>query len=212
MGQGLHSDPPPCPEVADPVGVGDADVGHEHLGEVPIAVDLLQGPHLHTGVPHVHGKHGQAPVLGHRDVGPGQAHPPMGVGTAGGPHLGAIQYPLVAVAFGPHAGVSQIGAGVRLREHLAPDLRTVGDGPQPAVLLADRTLVQQDRPHEAQPNPVRVEIGCLVVGQSGVDSGCLVAVGVSPAESRGPGGHHPPAPDEAFQVPTTGSQVVTACP
>ena len=136
----------------------------------------------------------------------------MGVGTAGGPHLGAIQYPLVAVTFGPHASVSQIGAGVRLREHLAPDLRTVGDGPQPAVLLADRTLVQQDRPHEAQPNPVRVEIGCLVVGQSGVDSGRLVAVGVSPAESRGPGGHHPPGPDEAFQVPTTGSQVVTACP
>ena len=46
-------DPPALADLAEAVGVGDADVGEEDLVELGLAGDLAQRPHLDAGVGHV---------------------------------------------------------------------------------------------------------------------------------------------------------------
>ena len=81
--------------------VGDADVGEEDLVELGVAGDLAQGPDLDPGRVHVHDEVGHAPVLGDVGVGAGHQHPPARRVGQGGPHLLAVDHPLVAVAARP---------------------------------------------------------------------------------------------------------------
>ena len=122
VGQRLDGQAPAGTQIADPVGVGHPDVGHEHLGEVPVAVDLFERSDFHARRRHVDSEHGESPMLGLRDVGARQTHPPPGIGPPRRPDLGAVQDPLVAVALGTHAGIGQVRTGVGLGEHLTPDL------------------------------------------------------------------------------------------
>ena len=73
--------------------------------------------------------------LGDVPVGPGQAQSPVGPPGARGPHLGAVQHPLVAVAHGRGEGAGDVGAAARLGEELHPELLALQDGGEVAQLL-----------------------------------------------------------------------------
>ena len=68
-------------------------------------------------------------------VGAGDEHPPLGEVGEGGPHLLAVDDPLVAVAHGPGGEAGDVGAGARLAEELAPDLLAGEERAEVALLL-----------------------------------------------------------------------------
>ena len=210
VGQRLDGQPPTGPQVTDAVSVGNPDVGDEHLGEVTIAVDLHQRADLDARRRHLDCEHGQAAVLGQRGIGPGQAHAPPGIRATRGPHLGTVQDPLVAIALGPHARIGEIGSGIRLGEHLAPDLRTIGDGSEPPVLLGGGTTVQQYGTHEVQAHAVGVHVGHGVVAHGGLDHRRFGRLGVTAAMDRRPRRHHPPTVDHQRQEPPPGLEVIAS--
>ena len=80
---------------------------------------------------HVDQEVGDAPVLGHVGVGPGQADAPVGPRGHRRPHLLAGQRPPAVDPGRPGGQRGQVGAGARLAEELAPD-----------------DLAPQRRPHE----------------------------------------------------------------
>jgi hypothetical protein len=122
--QGGHRHLPPVVLAPDHVLLRAAGVGEEDLVEVGTSVDLLDGPHLDPGLLHGHQQVGDARVLGGIGVGAGQQEDVVGELGLGGPHLLAVDHPLVAVEFGPGLERGQVAAGVGLGEPLAP-----GDGP-----------------------------------------------------------------------------------
>src|SRR6185369_10945746 len=65
-----------------------------------------------------------------------------------GPYFLAGDDPLVALTLGPTAHVAEIGAGVRLRIPLAPELLRARDRRQEAALLLLRAERDQRRPEE----------------------------------------------------------------
>src|SRR3546814_8363052 len=70
-----------------------------HTCALPIY--LLEGAHLDAGLIHVDHEVGDALVLGHVGCGAGDEDPPAGELRTGGPHLLAVDDPLVPVARGP---------------------------------------------------------------------------------------------------------------
>ena len=59
--------------------------------------------------------------------------------ASGGPHLLAVDDPLVAVADGPGAEAGDVAAGARLAEHLAPHLLAGEERAEVALLLGRRS-------------------------------------------------------------------------
>ena len=113
--------PQPAADLAETEPVGHTHVGEEHLVEVPAAVHGPQRADVHAGADVEH-EEGQARVLGNVRVGTReQDRPVRDVGEAG-PHLLAVDHPLLAVPCGRGAQIGQIGAGVGLAEQLAPVL------------------------------------------------------------------------------------------
>ncbi len=115
--------PPALADVAEPLRVGDADVGEEDLVELGVAGDLAQRPHLDARRLHVDDEVRHALVLG-TDSGSVRAMSmpqPSEVGERG-PHLLAVDDPLVAVADARVESDGDVGAGAGLAEELAPDL------------------------------------------------------------------------------------------
>ena len=84
------------------------------------AVDLLDGADLDARLLHGHEEVGDAGVLGRVGVGAGQQEDVVGVLGLGGPHLLAVDDPLVAVELGPRLEAGQVDPGVGLAEPLAP--------------------------------------------------------------------------------------------
>ena len=115
--------------------MGDAYVVEEHLVELGFAGYLVEGPNVHTGRLHVQEEVGHALVLGLGRVGSGHQHPPLGHMSQSGPHLLAVDHPLVAVADRPGRQAGHVRAGTRLAEQLAPDLFARVHRPQQALLL-----------------------------------------------------------------------------
>ena len=74
-------------------------------------------------------EHRQAAVLRHVPVGAGQAQAPVGPPGAGGPDLGAVEHPLVAVAHRRGEGAGDVGAAARLGEELHPELLALAGSP-----------------------------------------------------------------------------------
>ena len=95
-------------------------VGEEHLVEHGASGELAQRPDLDAGLVHVDREVGDALVLGHVGIGAGEQHAEVGPVAARGPHLLAVDDPLVAVELGAGVEPGEVGAGARLAEQLAP--------------------------------------------------------------------------------------------
>ncbi len=115
-------DRPPVVLVADHGVGGRAGIGHEDLVEQRPPGHLLERTNVHPRLMHVDREVADALVLGGLRVGAGDQHPEVGVVAAGGPHLLAVDDPLVAVLDGPSLEPRQVAARRRLAEQLAPGL------------------------------------------------------------------------------------------
>ena len=113
-------DRPAVVEAADDVVLRAAGVGEEHLVELGGAVGLRDGPHLDAGLLHRHEQVRDARVLRRVGVGAGEQEAVVGELGLGGPHLLAVDHPLVAVEHGRGLERREVGAGVGLAEALAP--------------------------------------------------------------------------------------------
>ena len=75
-------------------------------------------------------------MLRHVPIGPGQAEAPVGPPRTGGPDLGPVEHPFVAVADRTGQGPGHVRTTARLGEELHPDLLALQDGRDvPALLL-----------------------------------------------------------------------------
>ena len=106
---------PAVVQAADDGVVGDAGVAEEDLVEHGVAGHLHQRADLDAGLVHVDGELGDALVLGHVGVGAGDEHADVGGLAERGPHLLAVDDPLVAVLDGPGGEAGEVGAGARAR-------------------------------------------------------------------------------------------------
>ena len=108
----------------------------EHLVELGLAGDLAQRPDLDAGVVHVADEVGDARRAWARRGRCGRPGSPSRAWCAlGGPHLLAVDDPVVAVADRAGGQRRQVGAGARLAEQLAPDLLAGPQRPQEAPAL-----------------------------------------------------------------------------
>ncbi len=158
------ADRPAVVDVADAIGVGDADVGHELLAELLRAVQHLDAVDLDARLVDREHEHREAAVLRHVPVRPGQAQAPVGPPRAGGPDLRAVEHPLVAVADGGGQRAGHVRAAARLGQELHPDLLALEDGGEVAQLLLLGAELEQDggaRRERRRLEPGRV----LVAGQ-----------------------------------------------
>ena len=120
----------------------DHGVGEEHLVERGMAVHLLQRMDLHAGLLHVEDEVGQPLVLGHVPVGARQQQAPVRLVGAGGPHLLAVDHPLVALAVGARDGARHVRAAARLAEQLAPGVLAGEDAAQELLLMQVGAVVE----------------------------------------------------------------------
>ena len=115
-------DRPPFIDLTDHVVVAELDVIEELLAELGVPVDLPDGLHGHAGLVGLDGEPGQAPMLRDVPVGPGQAHPVVGVIRPARPDLRPVEDPAVAIPGGPALDARQVRSGDRLGEELDPEL------------------------------------------------------------------------------------------
>ena len=92
---------PPAARFADEVGVRHPRVGDEDLVELRFPGDLMNRPDLDAGLAHREDEKTDAPVFGYVPVGAGHQQAVVGGGGEGGPHLLAVDHPVVTVAVGP---------------------------------------------------------------------------------------------------------------
>ena len=93
-------------------------------------------------------------MLGLVGVGARDEHPPTGDVRERGPHLLAVDDPLVTVADGPGREARDVGAGAGLAEELAPDLLVRRARPEEALLLLLRAPREQRRAAHADADDV----------------------------------------------------------
>ena len=119
----------------DHVLLGAAHVGEEDLVELPGPVGLHDGPNLDPVLLHGDQEVRDALVLAGVGVGAGQQEDVVGVLGLGGPHLLAVDDPLVAVQLGLGLERGEIRAGLRFGEALAPGDLALEDLGQELLLL-----------------------------------------------------------------------------
>ena len=153
--------------------------------EVRSTVHLRDRPDVDAGVGHVD-RHQAQPVvsLGGR-VGPHQGEHPRGEARVGRPHLLAVDQDPFGAHLPPGAQGCEVAAGARLAEALAPEIVGGQDAREPPLLLGGRAPLDQDRPAEAQPDPVQA------LGRAGrdvlaVEDGRADGVEAQSAMLRGP--------------------------
>jgi hypothetical protein len=177
-------DPPALADIAEAQAVRDPHVGEEDLVELSLAGELAQRAHLHAGSMHVAQKVGDAAMLGHVRVRPGDEDRPIRLVGKRGPYLLPVEYPLVAVAYRAGAEVGQVRARARLGEQLAPHLLA---GPQwtqePPTLLIGAVPQDRRRGHaEADHLQSRVDLRRAGGGERGVHSGLQRPCRAQPAQ------------------------------
>jgi hypothetical protein len=128
-------DLPAVVHAADDVVLRATGVGEEHLAELGRAVGLHDAAHLDARLAHRDEQVADALVLRRVRVGAGEQEAVVGVVAAGGPHLLAVDDPLVAVEHGLGLERGEVGAAVGLAEALAPAHRAVQDLREELLLL-----------------------------------------------------------------------------
>ena len=207
--QGGVGDRPAVVEITDAGVVVHAGLGEEHLVEEGTAGHLAQRAYLDPlRLVHVDGEVGDALVLGHIGVGPGDEHAHVGDLAAGGPHLLSGDDPLVAVADGPRLQASQVGARTRLAEELAPGVPAGDDRLHEALDLLLRAVRGDGRGGEQQAQATGstegAELGDRLLHADRVGAVEPLAVGVLGQTGCGPAGGAqalPPLADRQVGVP-----------
>ena len=97
----------------------------------------------HARLLHVEDEIRQALVLRLVPIGARQQQTPMRLVRAGGPHLLAVDHPLIAAELGARHRAGHVGAAARLAEQLAPDV-LAGQDAQQELLLLQIGAVRQD--------------------------------------------------------------------
>ena len=151
-GEDRHPDAPSAVERAEEMIGGQGDIGEEHLVELGLTGHLLQRSYLDAGQVHRAEEERDALVLrstvrSGRIEGAGTRHQdaPVAVAPARTPHLLTVQEVVVTVEFGPGRQRSEVAAGPRLGEQLAPHVVGLERGPQVLLLLLGRAEAL-DRP------------------------------------------------------------------
>ena len=146
MQQRRHRHLPALALVAQAVLDGHLDVAEEDLVELRLARDLPQRPHLDPGRVHVDEEVGEVPVARRVRVALRDEDAEVGDVRERRPHLLPVDDVDVAAALGARARGGEVGARVRLREALAPDLVGREDRLEVARLLLLRPVRDDRRP------------------------------------------------------------------
>ena len=120
--QGGDRDHPAVALAADQVLVRDVGALEEDLVELGLAGDLAQRTDLDPVLLHVADEVGEALVLRRVGVGARQEHAPLRLVRIGGPDLLAGDAPAAVLTHRLRLQRGEVGARLRLREPLAPDL------------------------------------------------------------------------------------------
>ena len=147
-------DLPPLVDLTEAVGVGHHHVAQEDLVEVRAPGHLPQRADFDTGRVHVDHEGGEVPVPRPR-CGPRQEQADVGEVGPGGPHLLAVDHPLVTAPLRLGGDRGEVGSRARLAEELATDGVAAVDGAQPALLGLPRPELLEDRPDHPQADPER---------------------------------------------------------
>src|SRR5262249_2038561 len=126
---------PALAHLANDVLAGYSDIVEEDFGELGVAGDLLERPHLHARTGHVQDEVRDAPILGRVRVWASQQHPVVGVWGEAGPDFLAADDPVAAVAYRAGLQAGQVRARVWLGIQLAPDLLGRQHAREVALLL-----------------------------------------------------------------------------
>ena len=179
---------PAVVETADQRRVRHPGVGDEDLVEECMARHLLERTDVDTVLEHVEGEVRDALVLGHVGVGAGEQHAEVGVLAARGPHLLAVDDPLVAVLDGAGLQAGQVRTGLGLAEQLAPRLLARHDVAHVEVDLLLRAVGGDRRRGQEEAQPGRrtesAELGHFLLDQHDIGTGHGAAVGVG-RQTRG---------------------------
>src|SRR6516165_8751058 len=100
--------------------VRDPDIRKKLLAELSRSVDHLDAAHLDTRLSQGKHEHGQALMLRSIPIRPGQTYAPVPPPGSRGPHLGSVQYPVLALARSCGADARDVRAGLRFAEQLHP--------------------------------------------------------------------------------------------
>ena len=186
--QGHVGDPPAVVLVADAALDRHPHLVEEELRELRGPEHGLQRPYLDAGQVHRQHQPGDAVVLLHVGVGAHEQLAEVADLTERAPDLLTGHHVVIAVADGPRAERSEVGAGLGLREALAPDLLAAKDLRQVRLLLCLSSLrhdrgpgVQQ--PHEVHPDVRRAGSRGLFEEDELLARWCVpTAVGLGPAQ------------------------------
>ena len=149
---------------------------------------------------HVDEQEGEPAVLGRLEIGAHHEDAPVGEACVARPDLLSGHVEHVAAELGARAASGQVGAGVRLREPLAPHLLAGQDPAEKALLLTLRAVVDERRSDERRPDPDVDHGGCpdpdVFLGEEKLlERGCAAAaVLLRPAEARPAALVEPPLP------------------
>ena len=167
------------------------------------------GAHLDTGLLHRDEQVRDAGVLGRVGVGAGQQEDVVGVLGLGGPHLLAVDDPLVAVELGPGLQAGQVRSGVGLAEALAPRRSS------PLRMLGMNCFFCSSVPHCRRVGPTRVSpkksarSGAPARANSSFSTTCWRSVRPLPPYSVGQLAQiHPPAKSLAVHSLVEGGPLV----
>ena len=156
MEQRRHRDLPAAADVAEDVLDGHLDAGEEDLVELRLARDLAQRPHLDAGRLHVDDQVGEPGVALRVGVAAREEDAPVGDVRVGRPHLLAVDHEVRALEARARSHRREVGAGVRLREALAPDLVCREDALQVAGLLGLGAARDDRGPGHPEPDHAEV--------------------------------------------------------
>ena len=120
-----------------------AGIGEEHLVERRMAVHLLERAHVNAALVHVQDEVGKPLVLGRVPIRARQQQAVVRMVGAGGPHLLAVDDPLLAVELGTACRAGEVGTAARLAEELAPGVFAGKDAAQILGLLRVGAVFQQ---------------------------------------------------------------------
>ena len=141
----IFGDVPAFVDLADDLLLGHLHVVEEGLAEGRIAADQQDRPGRDAGRFHVEQQEADPALLG---LGrrPHQAEDPVGLVGIAGPHLLAVDQPVIALVLGLGLEPGEVGAGARLRIALAPADLAARDLRQIVSLLLLGAEREQRRP------------------------------------------------------------------
>ena len=205
MQERRHRHLPALSLLAEPVGVRHLDVVEEDLVELGLSGDLPQWAHLDSGRVHVHDQVREVVVPPRVRIALRDQDAEVGDVRERRPDLLAVDHVDVAAAVRAGAGRSEVGAGVRLGEPLAPDLVRGEDLREVRLLLLLRAVRDDRRAGHPEPDhaDVRRRVGpgrLLVEDRLEAVRGSGTAVFLRPGQAGVAGVVEHPAPFAAERV------------